>query len=115
MQGNVAKVLLMFRSYGQGITSLLARSVWETTRGESAAVKVEARQPLAGIPGMTFAFSGAVGMPMIGAWNAKMDPALRISSRTVRQSVRGRGATASGPSPGWCCTRGRWGCGSGWA
>ncbi|MGB5834762.1 MAG: PLxRFG domain-containing protein, partial [Thiohalocapsa sp.] len=66
MQGNTAKLLLMFRSYSQGITYLLARSVFQAVKGEKPAVRREARQRLAGVLGMTFAFSGAVGMPMLG-------------------------------------------------
>ncbi|WP_295442023.1 PLxRFG domain-containing protein [uncultured Thiodictyon sp.] len=67
MQGDAAKALLMFRSYSQGVLYLLGRSVWQATKGESAAVKREARQRLVGVLGMTFMAAGTAGLPLMGA------------------------------------------------
>jgi hypothetical protein len=73
MQSNAAKALLMFKSYSQGILYLLGRSVWQATQGESPDVKREARQRLTGILGMTFLFSGAAGLPLLGTGFAMLN------------------------------------------
>ncbi len=64
MQGDIAKVVLMFRQFSLNMTYLLARNVWLATKGESAEVKHLARQRLGGILGMHALFAGAVGLPM---------------------------------------------------
>lgn len=66
MQGNVAKSLLMFRSYSQHMSYFLWRNLYQWTKGESPEVRREARTKLLGILGMTGLFAGALGMPMIG-------------------------------------------------
>lgn len=66
MQSNAAKVLLLFRSYSQHTTFYLWRNFYQSMKGESAEVKVEARKRLLGVLGMTGLFAGSMGMPLMG-------------------------------------------------
>jgi N12 class adenine-specific DNA methylase len=65
MEGNVQRVLFLFKQYSQQMTYLLARSFHQAVKGETKAVKVEAAKRLLGIVGGHFIFSGAMGMPMV--------------------------------------------------
>lgn len=74
MQSGAAKALLMFRQYGLNMTWMLARNLWQATKGESPEVKRIARRNLAGILGMSSLFSGVLGLPtasvVMGVMNA---------------------------------------------
>ena len=65
MQGNIARVALMFRQFSLNMTYLLVRNSYQSVKGESAAVKSEARKQLAAILGMHALAAGAMGMPWI--------------------------------------------------
>lgn len=64
MQGNAAKVLLLFRQYSLNMTWFLWRNFYLSTKGESAQVKKEARIKLGGVLGMTSLFAGTLGLPL---------------------------------------------------
>ncbi|SDZ93897.1 PLxRFG domain-containing protein [Marinobacterium iners] len=64
MQGDVAKVILMFRQFSLNMTYRLARDAYNSLKGESPEVKQLARRQLAGILGMHFMFAGAMGLPL---------------------------------------------------
>lgn len=64
MQGNMAKVFLLFRSYAFHTAWLLGRNAQQAWAGESKEVRAEARKILAGVLGMTGLFAGAMGMPL---------------------------------------------------
>ncbi len=66
MQGNWAKVLLLFRSYSQHMTYYLARNAFQSLKGESAEVRAEAKKKLTGVLGMTGVFAGTLGLPLYG-------------------------------------------------
>ena len=66
MQGNVAKVLLLFRQYSLNMTWLLWRNFYLSTKGETPQVKKEARRKLVGVLGMTTMFAGVMGLPLTG-------------------------------------------------
>jgi N12 class adenine-specific DNA methylase len=66
MQGNVAKVLLMFKNYSQHVLYFLGRNLFLSVKGESAEVKREARTKFSGMVGMTALFAGAAGLPVGG-------------------------------------------------
>jgi hypothetical protein len=66
MQGNWAKVLLMFKSYSQHMLYFLGRNLYLATRGESPEVQRAARVQLGGVLGMTGLFAGALGLPLVG-------------------------------------------------
>lgn len=64
MQGDVAKVILMFRQFSLNMTYRLARDAYNSLKGESPEVKQLARRQLTGILGMHFMFAGAMGLPL---------------------------------------------------
>lgn len=66
MQGNVAKVLLMFRQYSLNMTWFLARNAWQSMKGQTPEVRRQALRTLTGTLGMTAIFSGALGLPVLG-------------------------------------------------
>lgn len=66
MEGNVQRVLFLFKQYSQQMSYLLGRSFHQAVKGESQAVKNQARNQLMGIIGGHFLVSGAFGMPVIG-------------------------------------------------
>ncbi len=66
MQGNAARVLLLFRQYSQNMTYLLWRNFYLATKGEKLEVRRAARTKLFGVLGMTGVFAGAAGMPLMG-------------------------------------------------
>lgn len=63
MQGNVAKVLLMFKQYALNTTWHLGRMVWQATRNVDPETRRIARRNLAGVLGMSALFSGVLGLP----------------------------------------------------
>lgn len=74
MQGNAAKVLLMFKQYALNTTWHLGRMVWQATRNADPETKRIARRNLTGVLGMSALFSGALGLPtasvVMGVLNA---------------------------------------------
>ncbi|WP_259304767.1 PLxRFG domain-containing protein [Thermomonas sp. S9] len=66
MQSNAAKVFLLFRQYSLNMTWFLWRNFYLGTKGETPAVRKEARKKLAGVLGMTALFSGVMGLPLMG-------------------------------------------------
>ncbi|MFW2037431.1 PLxRFG domain-containing protein [Acinetobacter ursingii] len=66
MQGNVAKVLLLFKQFGQNMVYTLARQTYQSIKGETKAERKEARKSLAAILAMHATFAGTLGLPMVG-------------------------------------------------
>ncbi len=66
MQGNVAKVLLLFKQFGQNMVYTLARQTYQSIKGETEAERKEARNSLAAILAMHATFAGTLGLPMVG-------------------------------------------------
>ncbi|WP_339352280.1 PLxRFG domain-containing protein [Acinetobacter beijerinckii] len=66
MQGNVAKVLLLFKQFGQNMIYTLARQTYESIKGETEAERREARRALGAILAMHATFAGALGLPVVG-------------------------------------------------
>lgn len=66
IQGDVARVLFMFKQFSQHMTYLLARSAHQSIKGMSPGIRTEARKRLTGLLGMHALFAGALGMPLMG-------------------------------------------------
>lgn len=66
MQGNVAKVLLLFKQFGQNMLYTLARQTYQSIKGETDTEKKEARKSLAAILAMHATFAGTLGLPIVG-------------------------------------------------
>jgi N12 class adenine-specific DNA methylase len=66
MEGNVRRVLFLFKQYSQQMTWLLARSLQQAIKGESPEVKKAAAQRLGMILGGHFLVAGMSGMPVLG-------------------------------------------------
>lgn len=66
MQGNVAKVLLLFKQFGQNMLYTLARQTYQSIKGETEAERKEARKSLGAILAMHATFAGTLGLPMVG-------------------------------------------------
>ncbi|ENX57663.1 MULTISPECIES: PLxRFG domain-containing protein [Acinetobacter] len=66
MQGNVAKVLLLFKQFGQNMIYTLARQTFQSIKGATETERKEARKSLGAILAMHVAFAGALGLPMVG-------------------------------------------------
>jgi len=66
MQGNVAKVLLLFKQFGQNMIYTLARQTYQSIKGETKAERKEALKSLGGILVMHMSLAGALGLPLVG-------------------------------------------------
>ena len=66
MEGNVQRVLFLFKQYSQQMTFLLARSFQQSIKGESKEVKDVARKQLSMILGGHFLVAGMFGLPVVG-------------------------------------------------
>lgn len=66
MQGNVAKVLLLFKQYAQNMIYTLLRNAHQSIYALDPKDQKEARRALAGILGMHALAAGAIGLPI--AW-----------------------------------------------
>lgn len=66
MQGNVAKVLLLFKQFGQNMIYTLSRQTYQSLKGETEAERKEARRALGAVLGMHAAFAGVLGLPLVG-------------------------------------------------
>lgn len=63
MQGNAGKIIFAFKQYSQGMSYFLGRAAFQSFRGETPAIKAEARKRILGSLFMTGVFSGVLGMP----------------------------------------------------
>lgn len=66
MQGNIAKVILLFKQFGQNMIYTLARTAHQSLKGETPEARCEAQRALAGIVGMHTVFAGVMGLPLVG-------------------------------------------------
>ncbi|WP_180174997.1 PLxRFG domain-containing protein [Acinetobacter sp. YH01022] len=66
MQGNVAKVLLLFKQYAQNMIYTLVRNAHQSIYALDPKDQKEARRALAGILGMHALAAGAIGLPITG-------------------------------------------------
>jgi hypothetical protein len=66
MQGNVAKVVLLFKQYAQNMIYTLARNAYQSVKGESPEVRREARKVFGALMTMHAAAAGVLGLPMVG-------------------------------------------------
>ena len=64
MQGNVAKVLLLFKQYAQNMIYTLVRNAHQSIYALDPKEQREARRALAGILGMHALAAGAIGLPI---------------------------------------------------
>lgn len=66
MQGNIAKVILLFKQFGQNMIYTLARTAHQSLKGETPEARREAQRALVGIIGMHTVFAGVMGLPLVG-------------------------------------------------
>lgn len=66
MQGNIAKVILLFKQFGQNMIYTLARTAHQSLKGETPEARREAQRALAGIIGMHTVLAGVMGLPLVG-------------------------------------------------
>lgn len=64
MQGNVARVVTMFKQYSQNMTYALWRNAYLALKSETPEVRREARRMLLGVGAMHFAAAGSLGLPL---------------------------------------------------
>lgn len=65
MQGNTAKVLLLFKQFGQNMIYTMARNAQQSINGETPEARREARRALAGLLVMHGLGAGTLGLPMV--------------------------------------------------
>ena len=65
MQGNVARVLLLFKQYGQNMVYTLARNAQQSLQGATPEARAEARKALGGLLAMHGMAAGVLGLPMV--------------------------------------------------
>lgn len=65
MQGNAAKVLLLFKQYAQNMIYTLARQAQQTVKAETPAGRAEARKALGGLLALHASAAGVLGLPMV--------------------------------------------------
>ncbi|MDP3230726.1 MAG: PLxRFG domain-containing protein [Acidovorax sp.] len=65
MQGNVARVVLLFKQYGQNMVYTLMRNAHQSLKGASPAERAQARKALGGLLTMHGLAAGALGLPMV--------------------------------------------------
>lgn len=63
MQGNVARVALLFRQYSQNISYYLVRNLHQMMKGDSKEIRRAAATRLFGTLGATFGLAGVAGLP----------------------------------------------------
>lgn len=66
MQGNIAKVVLLFKQYAQNMIYTLVRNAHQSIYALDPKDQREARRALAGILGMHALAAGAIGLPITG-------------------------------------------------
>jgi hypothetical protein len=65
MQGNVARVVLLFKQYGQNMVYTLARNAQQSLKGATPEARAEARKALGGLLVTHGLASGVLGLPMV--------------------------------------------------
>ena len=65
MQGNVAKVVLLFKQFGQNMIYTISRQAYLSMKGETPEVRAESRKALGGLLAMHAAAAGGLGLPMV--------------------------------------------------
>lgn len=65
MQGNAAKVILLFKSYAQNMVYTLARNAYQSVNALDPKERVQARKALAGILATHAMAAGVLGLPMV--------------------------------------------------
>lgn len=65
MQGNTARVLLLFKQYGQNMVYTLARQAQQAIKAETPAERAQARKALGGLLTMHAMAAGVLGLPMV--------------------------------------------------
>lgn len=65
MQGNVARVVLLFKQYGQNMVYTLVRNAQQSLKGASPEERAQARKALGGLLVMHGLAAGALGLPMV--------------------------------------------------
>ena len=66
MQGNVQKVLFLFKQFGQNMIYLLARQAYQAIKAEKPEERSQARKTLAGLLTTHALASGVLGLPLVG-------------------------------------------------
>ena len=65
MQGNVARVVLLFKQYAQNMIYTLARQGYLAVKAEQPSERAEARKALGGLLAMHAAGAGVLGLPLV--------------------------------------------------
>lgn len=65
MQGNAARVLLLFKQYGQNMVYTLVRNAQQSLKGATPQERAQARKALGGLLTMHGMAAGALGLPMV--------------------------------------------------
>ena len=65
MQGNVARVVLLFKQYGQNMVYTLVRNAHQSLKGATPQERSQARKALGGLLTMHGLAAGALGLPMV--------------------------------------------------
>lgn len=65
MQGNVARVLLLFKQFSQNMIYTFARNAQQALKGATPEVRAEARKALAGLLTTHAMAAGVLGLPMV--------------------------------------------------
>ena len=66
MQGNVARVVLLFKQFGQNMIYTVARNAYQSVAGETPEVRKEARKVFAALMASHAAAAGVLGLPLVG-------------------------------------------------
>lgn len=67
MQGNVARVVFLFKQYGQNMIYTMSRQAYLATQSLDPKERAEARKQLGGMLVLHAAAAGALGLPLVGA------------------------------------------------
>src|SRR5690606_1067351 len=65
MQGNVARVLLLFKQFAQNMIYTIARNAYLSVKGESPEVRKQARQVFGAIMALHASAAGVLGLPLV--------------------------------------------------
>lgn len=65
MQGNVAKVVLLFKQYAQNMVYTLGRQGYLAVKGATPAERTQARKALGGLLALHASAAGVLGLPMV--------------------------------------------------
>ena len=65
MQANVARVVLLFKQYGQNMVYTLMRKAHQSLKGASPQERAQARKALGGLLAMQSLATSALGLPMV--------------------------------------------------